>query len=322
VQPVAGMPRNVVATSAATAPSPVAAPEADDANAPPPGPADQQPGVAVYGNPNIERQSARARAIAATRPPPWPMAAPEADNAKAPAPGRADQHPDLSDVASDMAKSGATGLMNDALLMAGLGGETRSMLSAEADKVGSLVGLSPQTIDRAKTWIGNTGPVLMGLANPLAAPVMLATRFGPSVDDIKQSIEAATGAPLPTHTPQTTAGRYTQTIAEMLPAVIGGEGGILSRLARNVVLPAIASETAGHAVAGTTAEPYVRFGTAAMAGAAPSLIKAGARAASQILSRSSLAAEPPHVDTATAPLVPIGPWDRALAAARLRGDLD
>jgi hypothetical protein len=37
---------------------------------------------------------------------------------------------------------------------------------------------------------------------------MLATRFGPSVDDIKRSTEAATGAPIPTHMPQTTAGRF------------------------------------------------------------------------------------------------------------------
>jgi hypothetical protein len=213
------------------------------------------------------------------------------------------------------------------------------VLSAEADKAGSLVGLSPQTIDTAKMWLGNTVPALMGLANPLAAPAMLAMRFGPSADDIKQSIEAAAGAPLPTHTPQTAAGRYTQTIAEMLPAVFAGEGGILSRLARNVVLPAIASETAGHAVAGTAAEAYARIGGAMLGGGLAASVMRGSSAAEAAAAnvegrpvatraappRSPTApAEPPYVDTATAPLVPIGPldWDRALAAARLRGDID
>jgi hypothetical protein len=69
LQPVAGVPRNVVATSAAAPPSVVAAPGADDANGPSP-PPDQQPDVGVAnGNPNIERQGARARTIAGTRPP-------------------------------------------------------------------------------------------------------------------------------------------------------------------------------------------------------------------------------------------------------------
>jgi len=71
VQPGAGAPRTVVATNAGAPPAMVPAPATDDANAPPPGPADQQPDLgAVYGNPNIERQGAWARAIAAATPPP------------------------------------------------------------------------------------------------------------------------------------------------------------------------------------------------------------------------------------------------------------
>ena len=70
-QYVAGAPRNVVAASADAPPSPVSAPAGDDANAQPPPSADQQAGLgAAVGNPNIERQGARIRATAATRPPP------------------------------------------------------------------------------------------------------------------------------------------------------------------------------------------------------------------------------------------------------------
>jgi hypothetical protein len=71
LQSVADVPRNVVATSAAALPSMVAAPGADDADAPAPGPVDQPLDLgAAYGNPNIMRQGENGRAIAAMRPSP------------------------------------------------------------------------------------------------------------------------------------------------------------------------------------------------------------------------------------------------------------
>jgi hypothetical protein len=73
-QYVTGAPPNEIAASADAVP--VLSPGASDANAQPPLPASQQPDVgAAVGNPNIERQGARARAIAATRPPPAPAIA-------------------------------------------------------------------------------------------------------------------------------------------------------------------------------------------------------------------------------------------------------
>jgi hypothetical protein len=74
-QPTASGPQNVVTTSAAAPPSVVSAPGADDADTLPPGLTDQRPDLgAAYGNPNIMRQGAKAREIAATRPRPAALA--------------------------------------------------------------------------------------------------------------------------------------------------------------------------------------------------------------------------------------------------------
>jgi hypothetical protein len=70
-QDVGGTPPNFVAPSADTAQPPIRAPQADDVNAPlRPSAAEQQPDLgAAYGNRNLARQGARARAAAATRAP-------------------------------------------------------------------------------------------------------------------------------------------------------------------------------------------------------------------------------------------------------------
>jgi len=81
-QYVGATPRNVAAASAAALPSSI--PQADDVNAPPRplAGADQQPDLgAAFSNPNIERQGARARAIAAMRPPPAPAIGGQANRA-------------------------------------------------------------------------------------------------------------------------------------------------------------------------------------------------------------------------------------------------
>lgn len=173
-------------------------------------------------------------------------------------------------VGQDIAKSAGTGLENLVLGTAGAGGDTRSLLSAAADKAGALVGASPQATSTVKSWLGaaSIAPMLPALINPVTGPAAAMLRWGPSSGEVRDSIEQVTGAQLPSYTPQTPLGRYTQTGVEMLPALFGGEGSAISRLVRNVAIPAVTSETAGHAVAGTAAEPYVRALTAVAAGAA------------------------------------------------------
>jgi hypothetical protein len=71
----------------------------------------------------------------------------------------------------------------------------------------------------------------------------------------------------PTHgyyQPQTTAGKYAETIASFAPGAVGG-GGLAAKLAR-VAIPGAASETAGQFTTGTPLEPYARTGAALATG--------------------------------------------------------
>lgn len=75
--------------------------------------------------------------------------------------------------------------------------------------------------------------------------------------------------------PQTTAGKYAETIASFAPAALA-PGGAVARGAR-VVVPATASEAAGQATEGTALEPYARIGGALVGGgitaAAPGVMR-------------------------------------------------
>ena len=79
----------------------------------------------------------------------------------------------------------------------------------------------------------------------------------PSAASLK-SLAVRTGLD-PNYTPQGIAGRYAHEIAAFAPSALipGGEAGFLSKLG-STVLPAVASETAGHAVQGTAYEPWAR----------------------------------------------------------------
>ncbi|MDV2984155.1 UNVERIFIED_CONTAM: hypothetical protein Q9R58_07560 [Methylobacteriaceae bacterium AG10] len=75
------------------------------------------------------------------------------------------------------------------------------------------------------------------------------------------ALEAATGK---LYEPRTTAGEYARTIAEFVP----GGGKTIATAARNALLPAAASETAGQVTKGTEAEPVARLVGGVAGGAA------------------------------------------------------
>jgi hypothetical protein len=107
------------------------------------------------------------------------------------------------------------------------------------------------------------------------------------------------------HTPETEYGKGAETLGEFVPAILGGPAGAfrqaIARVPQRVVthaltqgpraiakhavtqtvLPAAGSEIAGRATEGTWAEPYARFGGAALGGGFPYLasraVTAGAR---------------------------------------------
>ncbi|WP_334176942.1 hypothetical protein [Pseudoxanthobacter sp.] len=83
------------------------------------------------------------------------------------------------------------------------------------------------------------------------------------------------------HAPQTTAGEYARTIGEFAPAALSP--GSLVRRAATVMVPAVASETAGQMTKGTPFETAARVGGAVVGGIGTAL--AGARSAPQQIVR-------------------------------------
>ena len=65
------------------------------------------------------------------------------------------------------------------------------------------------------------------------------------------------------HEPQTTAGKYAESIGEFLPSAVAAPGSITSNAIRYGLLPGVASEAAGQATAGTKYEPYAKVAAAA-----------------------------------------------------------
>jgi hypothetical protein len=152
-------------------------------------------------------------------------------------------------VITDMAKSAGVGVGKGVIGLAGLPGDIAELGARGIDwatrKVGGALGVDvPTREDRAPTY---------------------------GSGDIRKAVESQTGE---FYKPQTTAGKYAETVGEFAPGLIGGGGaGALARRAiTNVVAPGVASEAAGQATEGTKAEPYARVAGALAGGLAPTAI--------------------------------------------------
>ena len=100
------------------------------------------------------------------------------------------------------------------------------------------------------------------------------------------------------HKPQTRVGEYAQTIGEFAPGVFG-PGGAVAKLAQ-VIIPALASETAGQVTKGTVAEPFARFGGAIAGGGLTALLSRPGTATRALKSQLPEGITAQHVDQAEA----------------------
>jgi hypothetical protein len=85
--------------------------------------------------------------------------------------------------------------------------------------------------------------------------------------DVQDILEKYTG---PFYHPQTTAGKYAETIGEFAPVAAGGGGGFGAR-ALNVLFPAVTSETAGELTEGTPYETIARLAGGLVGGHVPTI---------------------------------------------------
>lgn len=147
----------------------------------------------------------------------------------------------------DMAKSAGVGVAKGAIGLAGLPGD--------------LAELGARGIDRATRFIGDKLGVETAKREDRPAT------YGSA--DITKGVEGVTGE---FYKPKTTAGHYAETVGEFAPGILGGPAGLARRAITQVAAPGIASEAAGQASKGTSAEPYMRVAGALAGGVAPSAI--------------------------------------------------
>lgn len=143
----------------------------------------------------------------------------------------------LADVGKSIVSKGAEGLIG----LAGMPGD--------------LVELGARGLDRATRGIGS----LVGADIAPRADQEATLGSG----QIKHAIEGMTGK---FYEPQTTAGKYAGSVAEMLPAMIGGPESLATKFATRALVPGLASEGAGQATKGTALEPLARVGGAVLGG--------------------------------------------------------
>jgi hypothetical protein len=115
------------------------------------------------------------------------------------------------------------------------------MAAYTADKV---FGASPET----QEWISEK-------VRRMKIPLLPDMSMAPTSDELHQATTSLIGE---SYRPRTTWGEYSRTFGEVLPNLVGGGGKLIPRVLKDVVLPGLASETAGQLVEGTFLEPYVR----------------------------------------------------------------
>jgi hypothetical protein len=139
----------------------------------------------------------------------------------------------------------------------------------------------------------------------------------PTSADIQQPIESVTGQ---FYEPQTTAGKYAESIGEFAPAMLAGPGNLAERAMWRAVIPGTASEAAGEATQGTALEPWARLAAGATGLAGGELaLRAAPRAVPTVAGQVRPAA--PAVDMAALERDITGVSPEGLPVATPRGDL-
>lgn len=139
-------------------------------------------------------------------------------------------------VPADVAKSFGTGLANAGIGIAGMPGDAMDLGATVVDKFASKQQPGPAAMPKATGGLPPSDDRLL-----------------PGSKEIRSYVEGRFGK---LYEPQTVYGEFAKTTGEMVPNAVL-PGGAARRVA-NVLLPAIASESAGQATKGTPYEPYAR----------------------------------------------------------------
>lgn len=169
---------------------------------------------------------------------------------------------------ADVLKSGASGVARGALDLVGLPGTIDDALSA-AFQYSLRKGYKFATGDEPSSEGGAVERFFAGPTQEVKAAFMSGNPL--SGASLRSAASRATNGAT-AYEPKTTAGKYAGTIGEFVPGAVAFGGGSIGSLLRFGVLPGAASEAAGQATDGTSAEPYARIAAALLAPAAPAMV--------------------------------------------------
>lgn len=170
-----------------------------------------------------------------------------------------DREMSTAEYAEDALRAGRVGVAKGVTGIAGLPGEGHRLGTWLGDLIAEKLGMSEgreafkKTMDFGRP---QTGSEMFEEAQAAARPA-------PNVTQLVTGEQPQ--GPLD-YKPKTIAGEYGQTIGEFIPGAIGPGGPI--RKAAEVIIPALASETAGQVTKGTEAEPWARLAAGAIGGVA------------------------------------------------------
>jgi hypothetical protein len=176
-------------------------------------------------------------------------------------------------VGMDVAKSAGIGPVKGAIGLAGTMGDIRHLAMIPGQKLANYLGVDPEQTAKMQ----QLGESVMSKIGPLS---------GPTSAQVRQTIEGLTG---PLYEPQTSPGKFAQSVGEFVPAALAGPEGLAGRLVKQAVVPGLASEAAGQATEGTAAQPYARIAAAVAGGSAAGLV-GGAKAAGNTIQEVKQAA--------------------------------
>lgn len=169
---------------------------------------------------------------------------------------------------SGMAAQFGVGAGKGAISVATMPGDTREMLSGISKWASEKLGASPETAGAIANAVRGGFLVIPGGLGPTSAEVTGAvndaTRGAPS---LSQLVTGEQPKGILEREPQSVAEEYAGTIGEFIPGAIGPGGPV--RKTAQVLLPAVASETAGQIARSTgneEYEPYARFAGAIAGG--------------------------------------------------------
>lgn len=177
-------------------------------------------------------------------------------------------------VLADMGKAALTGTTKAAISIPGFGGDLARLLAvgskSAGDYIGGKLGFEP---------------------SPDIGPNVAQTSA-----DIQRGVEKVTGE-FPK--PQTVPGKLTEAVFANTPSAVMGGGGAVARAA-NVIVPAVSSELAGEATAGTKFEPLMRVLGGLFGNTATGIVQAQRGAPERMVREATNGMTPAEFDAAAA----------------------